>query len=53
LTEAGGAPAPAPKLTNPWIIAIVIIVVVCCFCFGALGLLLAFIEPILNELGVI
>jgi membrane protein implicated in regulation of membrane protease activity len=44
-------PAPAPKGTNPWIIVIVVIVCLCCLCIGAAGLLLAFGEPILNELG--
>jgi hypothetical protein len=53
VTEAAGAPASAPKPINPWVIVIVVIVLVCCFCFGALGLLLAFGEPILQELGLI
>jgi hypothetical protein len=53
LTAAGGPPAPSPKPTNPWVIVIAAIVVVCCLCFGVLGLLLAFIDPILNELGLL
>ena len=53
---AGGAsipPAAAPPKTNPWIIAVVAIVVSCCFCIGAIGLLLAFGEPILKGLGLL
>ncbi|HTX91352.1 MAG TPA: hypothetical protein VMC09_09050 [Anaerolineales bacterium] len=45
-------PSPAPQKTNPWIIVIAILVVVCCGCFGAVGLLLAFGKPILDELGL-
>lgn len=42
----------APKKTNPWIIAIVVIVVVCCACFGVIGLLFGFWEPISQALGL-
>jgi hypothetical protein len=45
-------PAPQPKKLEPWVIIIVIIVVACCFCFGAIGMLLAFGGPILTELGL-
>lgn len=41
-------PAPAPKGTNPWGIMIIAIVVFCCGCFGMLGLLIAFGQPILE-----
>lgn len=44
--------ASAPKKTNPWIIAIVVIVVVCCGCFGVTGLLFGFWEPIWQSLGL-
>ena len=50
-----GAPLPpptAPQKVNPWIIVIAVIVVLCCFCVGAIGLLFAFGEPILHELGL-
>ena len=56
MTEVTGTPLPPPtdaQKTNPWIIVIVVIVVACCFCVGAIGLLLAFGEPILNELGLL
>jgi len=29
------------------------IVILCCFCVGVIGLLFAFGEPILNELGLL
>jgi hypothetical protein len=53
ITGAAFPPAPAPKKTHPWIIVIVMLVILCCFCVGAIGLLLAFGGPILNELGLI
>jgi len=56
MTEAIGTPLPppaaAPKKTNPWIIAIVVIVVVCCGCFGVIGLLFGFWDPIMQALGL-
>ncbi len=53
MTESTGvsSPPPAPQKLAPWIIVVVVIVVVCCFCVGAIGLLAAFGEPILHELG--
>jgi hypothetical protein len=52
--EITGTPPPSsvPQKTNTWIIVIVVCVVLCCFCVGGIGLLLAFGEPILNELGL-
>jgi len=56
MTEAIGTPLPppavAPKKTNPWIITIVVIVVVCCGCFGVIGLLFGFWDPIMQALGL-
>jgi hypothetical protein len=53
--EVTGAPLPppaaAPKKTNFWIITIVVIVVVCCGCFGVIGLLFGFWDPIRQALG--
>ncbi len=56
MTEATGTPLPppaaAPKKTNPWIIAIVVIVVACCGCFGVIGLVFGFWDPIRQALGL-
>ena len=55
MTEATGAPLPpeaAPNKTNSWIIAIVVIVVVCCGCFGVIGLIFGFWDPIMQALGL-
>ena len=56
MTEATGSllppPAAAPKKTNPWVIAIVVILIVCCGCFGVIGLLVGFGEPIMQALGM-
>jgi hypothetical protein len=55
MVEATGPQLPpptAPQKTNPWIIVIAVTVLVCCSCFGAIGLLIAFGEPILHELGL-
>jgi hypothetical protein len=55
MTEAAGSSLPpplAPQKINPWIIVVAVIVVLCCFCVGAIGLLFAFGEPILHELGL-
>jgi len=47
------SPLPAPSKTmNPWLIAVLVVVLACCFCIGVIGLLLAFGEPILHELGL-
>jgi hypothetical protein len=51
-TSAALPPASIPRKTNPWLIIIVGCVVMCCLCVGAVGLLIAFSEPILNELGL-
>jgi hypothetical protein len=56
MVETIGKPVPpashSPKI-NPWLIVIVSCVLLCCFCIGATGLLIAFGEPILNELGLL
>ncbi len=56
MNEATGTPLPppatAPQKTNPWIIAIVVIVVICCGCFGVLGLIFGFWDPIKQALGL-
>jgi hypothetical protein len=56
MTEMPGFPVPPPatipKKTNPWIIAILVLVVLCCGCFGVVGLLVGFWEPIRQELGL-
>jgi hypothetical protein len=56
MTEAIGSPLPpataAPKKTNPWIIASVVIVVVCCGCFGVIGLIFGFWDPIRQAMGL-
>lgn len=41
-----------PSKPNLWLIAGVVVVVLCCACFGALGLILAFGEDLLNALGL-
>ena len=56
MLDTPGAPNPlptAPQKTPPWVIVIVVVVLLCCFCVGAIGLLLAFGGPILNEMGLI
>jgi hypothetical protein len=55
MDEATGTPLPpssTSQKTNTWLIIFVVIVVLCCFCVGTIGLLIAFGEPILNELGI-
>jgi hypothetical protein len=44
-------PGEAPKKTNPWIIAILVTVLVCCCCFGVVGLLVGFWDPIRQAFG--
>ena len=55
MTEATGTPLPpqgaAPKKTNPWIIVILVTVLVCCGCFGVVGLLVGFWDPIRQAFG--
>ena len=51
--QTGIPPAPAaPQKPSPWVIAIVVIVLLCCCCMAALGLLIAFGQPVLNSLGI-
>jgi hypothetical protein len=50
MTTPPNMPATQPKKLETWVIVVVVIVVACCFCFGAIGMLLAFGGPILNEL---
>jgi len=52
-TTGASIPPTSPKKINAWIIVIVGIVILCCFCVGVIGLLFAFGEPILNELGLL
>jgi|GEM_PF-895874 len=56
MTEATGSPllppASSPQKTNPWIVAIVGIVVICCGCFGVIGLLFGFWDPIRQAFGL-
>jgi hypothetical protein len=52
MTVPPGTTATPAKKPETWVIIIVVIVVACCCCFGAIGLLLAFGGPILNELGL-
>ena len=55
MSETPGAPLPppaaVPKKTSPVVIIIVVIVVLLCACFGVLGLLFGFSDPILQMLG--
>ena len=56
MNESTGTPLPppsdTPKKANPWIIAIVVIVIVCCGCFGVVGLLFGFWDPIRQAFGM-
>ena len=53
IEETGLPPAPAPPpKPSPWVIAVVAIVLLCCCCIGALGLLIAFGQPVLNSMGI-
>ena len=54
MIEASGPPpsSPAPQKLKPWVIVLAVAVVVCCFCVGVIGLILAFGDPILQELGL-
>ena len=56
MTEATGSPLPppaeVPKKANPWIIAIVALVVGCCACFGVVGLVFGFWDPIVQAFGL-
>jgi hypothetical protein len=46
----GQPPVLTPKKTNPWVIAILVLVVLCCGCFGVVGLIFGFWEPITQSL---
>jgi hypothetical protein len=46
------APLPPTKKNNTWLIALVVILVLCCCCVGTIGLIIAFGQDILNELGI-
>jgi hypothetical protein len=54
VAEPNSVPLPptAPQKTNPWIIVIAVIVVICLLFVGLAGLLIAFGEPLLHELGM-
>jgi hypothetical protein len=49
---AGLPPVASPTKTNPWIIILVVVIVLCCLCFGVVGLIFAFGDSILQELGL-
>jgi hypothetical protein len=55
MTNATGTPLSAggtvSKKTNPWIIVILVIVLICCGCFGVVGLLVGFWDPIRQAFG--
>jgi hypothetical protein len=55
MTEPAGPPLPppeaVPKKINPWIITVLVIVLVCCACFGVVGLLVGFWDPIRQAFG--
>ena len=47
------APPAPPKKSNTALIAVIVaVIILCCGCFGALGLIIAFWQPILSELGL-
>jgi hypothetical protein len=46
-------PTATKKKINPLIIALVAAVILCCFCVGAIGILLAFGKPVLDSLGLL
>jgi len=55
MTETTGTPLPPvtnPKKNNRWMIAILVAVVICCGCFGVVGLLVGFWEPIQDAFGL-
>jgi hypothetical protein len=45
-------PPAGPQKTNPWVIVVLVLVLLCCCCAGAIGLLIAFGEPVLTALGI-
>jgi hypothetical protein len=52
LTNAPASAPPGPAQLQPWAIVVIVLVVAGCACFGVLGLLLAFGDPILQQLGL-
>jgi len=50
--EVSEPPAPPNRSNNTVMYLIAAIVVLCCLCFGALGLIIAFWQPILSEFGL-
>jgi hypothetical protein len=52
IESAEPEPTSSPKAANPWIITSVIISTACCFCFASPGVHHAYIDPILNEIGL-
>jgi hypothetical protein len=51
-TESIEPSAPPKRSSNTVVYVIAAIFVLCCLCFGALGLIIAFWQPILFELGL-
>lgn len=45
-------PAAQPSKLPVWAIVLIVLVVLCCCCVGALGLLYAFGDSIMQELGL-
>lgn len=45
-------PAAQPSKLPTWAIVLIVAVVLCCCCVGALGLIFAFGEDLLYELGL-
>jgi hypothetical protein len=45
-------PAASPSRLPTWVIVVIVFVVLCCCCFGALGLIIAFLGPIKQQLGL-
>jgi len=54
MAEAFGTPPPPPppKKSNAWLVALAVVFILCCCCVGTIGLLIAFGQDILNELGI-
>jgi hypothetical protein len=55
MAETTGTPIPppagAPKKLSPWVIGMLVIVLACCGCFGVVGLLVGFWDPIRQAFG--
>jgi hypothetical protein len=54
MNEPAAVPPPAaqPLKLPVWAIVLIVVVILCCCCFGALGLALAFWDPLQQELGL-